>query len=152
MIYDNLFSFYDSYYNSHYNSNNGVRRLSHPRQSKKQPGERAEEEGRGGQALGGGDDAVGSPHRAQASRFALFELKFLNSSCSSLFSLLKLDDELSIERFEPTVSQSAVPSPPLTGSRRRRAAPGTYFHLSKSDRAHLYPNLSELITFAQRLH
>ena len=31
-----------------------------------------------------GDDTVGNPHRAQISQFELFELKFLNSSFSSL--------------------------------------------------------------------
>ena len=36
--------------------------------------------------LEGGDDAVGNPRRAQISRFELFELKFLNSSFSSLSS------------------------------------------------------------------
>ena len=36
--------------------------------------------------LGGGDDTVANPHRAQISRFVFFELRFLNSSCSSLSS------------------------------------------------------------------
>ena len=36
--------------------------------------------------VGRGDDAVGNPHRAQISQFELFEIKFLNSSCSSLSS------------------------------------------------------------------
>ena len=53
--------------------------------------------------FGRGDDTVGDPHRAQISQFELFEL--LLSS--------KLDNEFSIERFEPTVSQSTVSSPAL---------------------------------------
>ena len=51
---------------------------------------------------GGGDDTVGNPHRAQISRFELFEL----------ILLLKADQRFSIERFEATVCQSAVPFPP----------------------------------------
>ena len=44
----------------------------------------------------------------------LTELKFLNSGFSSFsLILLKVDKHFSIEQFEPTVSQSAVPSPPL---------------------------------------
>ena len=38
------------------------------------------------EAVGRGDDAVGSPHRAQISQFELFELKFINSSFPSLSS------------------------------------------------------------------
>ena len=53
-----------------------------------------------------GDDTVGSPHRAQIRQFELCEL----------ILLLRLDKQLSIEQFEPTVSQSTVPSPPLTDS------------------------------------
>ena len=49
-----------------------------------------------------GDDTVGIPHRAQVSQFELFEL----------ILFLKLDDQFSIEHFEPTVSQSAISSPP----------------------------------------
>ena len=56
------------------------------------------------QYFGRGDDTVGNPHRAEIYRFELFEL----------FLLLKLDNESYIERFEPTVSQSTVPSPPLS--------------------------------------
>ena len=52
----------------------------------------------------GGDDKVGNPHRAQIAQFELFEL----------ILVLKLDKPLSIEQFEPTVSQSTVPSPPLS--------------------------------------
>ena len=37
-----------------------------------------------GAGLGGGDDTVGDPRRAQISQFELFELKFLDSSFSSL--------------------------------------------------------------------
>ena len=51
--------------------------------------------------VGGGDDTIGSPHREQ---FELFEL----------FLLVKLDNQLSIDRFEPTVVQSTVSSPLLT--------------------------------------
>ena len=32
------------------------------------------------------DDTIGNPHRAQISQFELPELKFINSSCSSLSS------------------------------------------------------------------
>ena len=50
----------------------------------------------GGTTLGRGDDTVGNPHRAQMYQF-------------ELAILLKLDVEFSIERSEPTVSQSTVP-------------------------------------------
>ena len=50
-----------------------------------------------------GDDTVGNPPRAQTYKFELFEL----------ILLLKLDKQFPIEQFEPTVSQSTVPSPPL---------------------------------------
>ena len=50
-----------------------------------------------------GNDTVGDPHRAEIHRFELFEL----------FILLALDKQVSIEQFEPTVSQSTVSSPPL---------------------------------------
>ena len=53
----------------------------------------------------GGDDTVGNPRRAQISRFELFELVLL----------LNLYRPFSIERFEPTVFQSTVSSPPHTG-------------------------------------
>ena len=44
---------------------------------------------------------------------ALIELKFINSSFSSLSSYLtELDKQFPVEQFEPTVSQSAVSSPP----------------------------------------
>ena len=45
----------------------------------------------------------------------MFELNFVDSSCSSLelFVLLNPDIQFSIERFEPTVSQSTVSSSPL---------------------------------------
>ena len=52
--------------------------------------------------IGGGHDAVGNPHRAQICQFELFEL----------IVLLTLVNNLYIERFEPTVSQSTVSSPP----------------------------------------
>ena len=54
------------------------------------------------EVFGRGDDAVGNPQRAQIVQFELFELTLS----------LKLDRQLSIEQFEATVSQSAVPSPP----------------------------------------
>ena len=63
-------------------------------------------------SLGRPDDTVGNPHRAQISQFELFEL----------ILLLQLDKRFSIERFEPTVSQSAVPSPPLRRPRWTTAA------------------------------
>ena len=53
--------------------------------------------------VGRGDDTVGNPHRAQIYRFELFEL----------ILLLKLDKQLPVQRFEATLSQSTVPSPPL---------------------------------------
>ena len=51
----------------------------------------------------GGDDTVGNPRRAQIFQFDFFEL----------ILLLTLDTPFSIERLEPTVSQSAASSPPL---------------------------------------
>ena len=51
----------------------------------------------------GGDDTVGNPHSAQISQFAVFERILLS----------KLGKQISIEQFEPTVSQSTVSSPPL---------------------------------------
>ena len=54
--------------------------------------------------VGGGDDTLGIPHRAQISQFELFEL----------ILLLKLDERFPVERFQAAVSQSAVPSSPLT--------------------------------------
>ena len=66
-----------------------------------------------------GDDTVGNPPRARILHFELFELKFLNSSFSSLSSCWnQTDSSLSsnsrqVERFEATESQSAEPSPPL---------------------------------------
>ena len=64
----------------------------------------------GGRAActGRGDDTVGSPHRAQICQFELFELIFL----------LKLDKHFPVEQFEATVSQSTVPSHPLSEVRR----------------------------------
>ena len=50
--------------------------------------------------LGRGDDTVGNPRRAQISQFELFEL----------ILLLKVDNQLHIEQFEATVSQSTLPS------------------------------------------
>ena len=50
--------------------------------------------------FGRGDDASGNPHRAHIYQFEILELLLL----------LKLDNKpFSIERFEPTVSQSTVP-------------------------------------------
>ena len=51
--------------------------------------------------IGRGDDTVGNPHRAHFSQFF------------KLIILLELDKQFSIEQFEPTVSQSTIPSPPL---------------------------------------
>ena len=56
----------------------------------------------------GAGDAVGNPHQAQIVQFESFEL----------ILLLKLDKQVSVEQFEPTVSQSTVPSPPLKMSER----------------------------------
>ena len=50
-----------------------------------------------------GDDTVGNPCRAQIAQFELFEISLL----------WKLDKQFPVKRFEATVSQSAVPSPPL---------------------------------------
>ena len=47
---------------------------------------------------------VGNPHRAQNSQFELFEL----------IPSLELDKRFPVEQFEATVSQSTVPSPPLS--------------------------------------
>ena len=54
--------------------------------------------------LGRGDDTIGSPHRTQISQFECFEL----------ILVLKLDKQFPAEQFEATVSQSTVPSPPLS--------------------------------------
>ena len=44
---------------------------------------------------------------------SLIELKFLNSSFSSCFILLKFDNQFPVtEQFEATASQSTAPSPP----------------------------------------
>ena len=48
---------------------------------------------------------------------ALIELEYLNSSFSELILLSKLDKQFLVERFEATVSQSTVPSPPLKKQR-----------------------------------
>ena len=50
-----------------------------------------------------GDDTVGNPHRAQIYQCELSELSLL----------LKLDKQLPVKRFEATVSQPTVSSPPL---------------------------------------
>ena len=50
-----------------------------------------------------GDDAVGSPHRAQLSQFELFEF----------ILLLELDKRFPVQQFEAAVSQSTLPSPHL---------------------------------------
>ena len=50
-----------------------------------------------------GDDTLGNHHRAQLCQFELFELVIS----------LKVYTNTHIERFEATVSQSTVPSPPL---------------------------------------
>ena len=54
--------------------------------------------------IGRGDDTIGNPRRTQIYQFEFFEL----------ILLLKLDRKLPVERFEATVSQSTVPSPPLS--------------------------------------
>ena len=66
---------------------------------------------------GRGGDTVGNPHRPQISRFELFEL----------ILLLKLGKRFPVERFEAAVSQSAVPSPPLTcgGAQAEACGEGT---------------------------
>ena len=51
------------------------------------------------------DDTFGNPHRAQIPQSEFF----------GLFILTRLDKQLSIEQLEPTVSQSTVSPPPLTG-------------------------------------
>ena len=61
-----------------------------------------------------GDDTVGNPHRAQTYQFELFELCLL----------LKLDKQLPVEQFEASVSQSTVPSPPLTDPSDAFRCPG----------------------------
>ena len=67
--------------------------------------------------FGRGDDTVGNPHRAQIAQFELFKFILLSKS----------DKQVPVEQFEATVSQSAVPSPPLlyafcSRSKGRRAA------------------------------
>ena len=44
----------------------------------------------------------------------LIELKFVQLYVFELIPLLKLDEQLPVEQFEVTVSQSTVPSPPLS--------------------------------------
>ena len=65
-------------------------------------------------AFGRGDDTVGNPHRAQICQFELFEF----------ILLLKVDNQFSIEQFEPTLSQSTVPSPTLRHAPLRRHRDG----------------------------
>ena len=47
---------------------------------------------------GRGDDPVGDPDRAQISQFELFELKFLNSSCTEGIRIPFGDHPLHLER------------------------------------------------------
>ena len=54
----------------------------------------------------GGMIRLKNPHRAQICQFELFELILLTKS----------DKQLPVEQFEAAVSQSAVPSPPLSGT------------------------------------
>ena len=54
--------------------------------------------------LSRGDETVGNPYRAQIYRLELFEF----------ILLLKLDKQLPVEQLEATLSQSTVPSTPLT--------------------------------------
>ena len=49
-------------------------------------------------------DTVGNPQRTQICQFDFFEP----------ILLLKLDKQLPVEQFEATVSESTVPSPPLS--------------------------------------
>ena len=51
----------------------------------------------------GRDATFGNHHRAQTSRFELFELSIS----------LALDKSFPVEQFEPTVSHSTVPFPPV---------------------------------------
>ena len=53
-------------------------------------------------SLGRGDATVWNPHRAQIVQFELFEFILLS----------ELDKQFPVEQFEPTASQSTVPSPP----------------------------------------
>ena len=62
--------------------------------------------------FGRGGDTVGNPRRGQISQFELFEL----------ILLLNLDKHFPVEQFEATVSQSTVPSTPLTQTGPRNAA------------------------------
>ena len=54
-----------------------------------------------------------TPHRARISQFEPFEL----------ILLLQLDQKFPVERFEATVSQSTVPSPPLRSTWANSARP-----------------------------
>ena len=73
-----------------------------------------------------GDHTDGNPHRAQ---FELFELNLFNSSFSSLSSIIEMrhsalsSNSRQVQRFEPTVSQSAVPFSPLTVRRAHANRP-----------------------------
>ena len=62
--------------------------------------------GIGDAGLRKGAGTVENPPRAQIVQFELFEL----------IPLLKSDEQFSTDRFEPTVSRSTVPSPPLQAS------------------------------------
>ena len=57
-------------------------------------------------AIGRGDDSVGNPNRGQTYQYEyeLFEI----------IPVFNLDKQFPVEQFEPTVSQSTVPSPPPT--------------------------------------
>ena len=55
------------------------------------------------EVFGRADDTVGNPHRAQTYEFDFFEL----------ILLFNLDKRFPVVRFEATLSQSTVPSPPL---------------------------------------
>ena len=70
-------------------------------------------------SVGRGDDTVAKPSSSSKFSIRAFELKFLNSSFSSLSSYWDLtngsllSNSRQVERFQAAVSQSAEPSPPL---------------------------------------
>ena len=68
--------------------------------------------------LGRGDDVVGNPHRAQISRFELFEL----------ILLLAVGKQFPVKQFEATVLSQSTVSPPLIP--RSRTLEGLDFGLA----------------------
>ena len=94
--------------------------------------------------IGRGNDTFGNPHRAQISQFELFELVLL----------LKLDKQLPVEQLEQTVSQSTVPSPPVSVGKavtpRRlgvapRMIPGSPSSRAPSNTLHTLPSEAPLV-------